>query len=196
MTSEDVVAKYGHLVGFAAAKAYRKWYSYLTVTADQAAFQREDIWQYALEALMLLAGFMPGSRNALNGRLTEIEAQGGERFLQRTIDMYVAAYLAHEVEKSRAVKRGGRDIPESLEARQALEDDRGAGVDVKAVETAVDGSENHAGRFPILWATEIQHEPPAAVIALYGSREAYRMARCAEIEAFSLWARKNRRVTA
>jgi len=72
----------------------------------QQPFGYDEIRQWALEGLLVLAGHMPG-KASVYGRLESEESKGGERFIQRSVDMYTAGEASHAVQAYRASKRGG-----------------------------------------------------------------------------------------
>lgn len=192
----EVVKTYAHVIDYATAKYCRKWRSYLAAKGDTAPFSYEDIRQSALEALLLMAGLIPGRDHSLSGTLADAEARGGDRFVQRAVDMYVSAFALHQVERARAVRRGGGGDVYSLD-RDTDDKENGFGVERAAAETSPEALAGIAEKYPLLYMTKIQGFKDIEAIEIMGlTRHAFQAARAREVEAFTAWAHANRRVAA
>jgi hypothetical protein len=194
----DLAALYERQIAFCCAKAWYKWRGYVWASGHLAAFQYEDIRQLTLEALLLFGGLLPKhGRAAQSGTLAGLEAKGGERYVQRALDLYVSSALLKLVDKSRADMRGGGEVPASLDAVPAGFDGAERQEHYGAVETSPQALTGIALRYPLLAALEIEgdsHEEAAARAGLTSKEFASALKR--EVAEFAMWARANRRVKA
>lgn len=193
----NLAQDYAKVVNVAVRHALTKWRSYLAGTGSRAAFNAADIRQIALEALMVFAGLMPERKYSLTGKLEEFVANGGERYVQHNVNMYVSSALAGLVEKSRAAKRGGAVVfLVSLEEREEEETEEGPYAPA-GLETSPEALAGTQERFPLLYMTEVQGYSRDEAMSLSGLTEfGYRRARAQEIQEFKAWAVLNRRVAA
>jgi hypothetical protein len=182
--------QHAKVIKFAAVKATRKWYGYVTTRGCASPFSFEDINQYAREAILILGGLIPGSGLSISGALADMKAEGGERYVQRAVDFYVSSRLRREAGAVARDKRGGGEIAESLDARWD-----GWAESSRAVETAEQSLTGIPARFPILYLTFVEGWERHEVIAAEGiTAHAFDAARAAEVVEFARWARANRRV--
>lgn len=191
-----LAGEYQSVLKRASGKTYNKWRPYLAgQPLSSRPFGCEDLDQWALEGLLILAGCMPGSNH---GKLAEYQREPrGEAFIQRSIDMHIADKCQKAVQKHRAVKRGGGSIPAYLnspvgETGQTLADV----ISARNLETDSRSIPNVAKKYPILWATAVLHVPDRDVRASMGiSSLEYNRRKNLESEIFFRWAVRNRRVS-
>jgi hypothetical protein len=188
------IVRYQKVIKFAAVKASRKWRGYIEAKGHHAPFSYEDINQTAREAILTLAGLIPGSRLAISGTLADLEAQGGERFVQFAVDRYLSSWMTKAASSAARDFRGGGVAPASLDAFEGFEPGHGYGV---AVETAEEALTGLSGRFPLLYLTFVEGYERREVMTRTGlSAHAYDSRRAHEVVEFAEWARANRRVGA
>lgn len=194
-----LVEKYEHVLAFCCAKAWYKWRSYVRASGHHAAFEFEDIRQLALEALLLFGGCMPEhTRKSQSGTLAQVEAEGGEKYVQRQIDLYVSSALLKLVEKSRASIRGGdMPPPKSLDAPVPGMLDRTEPIEHDgALESNHVALPDLPKRYPILYLLEVETYDYEEARALVGLDVLdFERQRKEELAAFTEWAAANRRVT-
>lgn len=184
-----VALKYKKIIRFAAAKATRKYAAYLRAKGDLAAFTFGDIDQIALEGMLILAGLVPGRKLSFTGKLKEVEARGGERWVQHTIDCFVSTTLNGMIAKTDTLKRAAR-----VQSLDALLWEEPSKSPTEANPEALTGI---SAGYPCLWLTEIQGmSRPEAIRSLGLPRKVYEEKRREEIERFSAWAYANHRVAA
>jgi len=200
----NLLIQYKKVVDFAIAKNYRKWKGYLIARGDFAAFQREDIEQFAREGMLILGGLIPNTKRvSISGTLQKLEAEGGERYVQAALDQFVAEELSRTSKSFRAASRGGPVESHPLSIERELE--RADSMD-EVAQTWVNGqlpgevSPDGAAireRFPILCLMELDGKTWREAAEALGIKPyVYTKRRRAELEDFKAWAVANRRVLA
>lgn len=195
----EVAAKYGKIIKFAAAKQWKHWSA---LSDFERPFEPADFDQWALEAILLMAGLMKISRNehtSERGRnlqsLAECEGHPGR--VQRNVDYYVKDKASKAYRASRVA---GRNFSASLD--QPLDATESEDSTVLGDLLLMDGSDttpiaiyNVREQFPLLHAEFIHGETQREIMARLGlGSPTYRKARAAEMAAFYRWAVANRRL--
>lgn len=191
----ELASRYRIVLKFASGKSWRNWCGLLLATPEASRpFDSGDLDQWALEGLLILGGFLPGAEN---GRLAEYESKPNpEAYIQRSVNMFVAAKCQRAAEGFRAVKRGNGEAPEYLDTpvgdgTQTLADVFSA----KGLETSGVALPQVAKRYPLLWMTGVNRVPDYQARKLLGLDPAeFEAQRAAEGRSLYQWAVRNRRV--
>lgn len=178
---------------YAAAKAWRKWKMFILATpVSIRPFDSEDIDQWALEGILILGGFLPGSGH---GKLAEFETKG-ERLIQHCVDLHISAKCQRAIEKFRAGMRGGGKTPTYLDT--PVGDGERTVADILSgdgLETSAVALPDVASRYPLLWMTKVEGVPDKEARESLGMNPAdFNRERAEEARRLYVWATRAHRV--
>lgn len=195
VSADAVYEQYRHICRNASGKTFNKWRSYLAaIPQSRRPFNSEDLDQWALEALLVVAGVFDNGYTSLYGRLNEYIEEGGERYLQRVIDMFTARQASRAVETARAVKRCDVNAA-CVEADGKLSPEMYAHVQHGIHADNASSLGDLKQRYPVLYCTEIEGLPGYAAQEKLGlTLHWYRKQRRKEINDLASIAVKTNRV--
>lgn len=199
MTPDETVSKYRLVIKFAAAKATRKWGSYMRAFPQSCRpFDTEDIDQWALEGLLVLAGHMDGPKSVY-GKLDEFDAEGGEKYVQHSLDWYVSNKCSTVRDQRNTTKRGSGERVDYLTQTDAYGEEFRIDEDPQAgLETGSDLTPGGAwAQYPCLYATQILGLKRDEALKWTGlSLKKYWQAREDEIRRLAEWGESRRLLAA